>query len=99
LSIWPIYIPRDKDSVKKEIERLAMAKGIPRNRLLIFILEDYLLNNRRYVDRKITDFEVQSVEQVKKEIPVYCPECFSVDVDEEGYTIHDKACGWIRMDE
>lgn len=94
MSIWPLYVPRSKDSVKSEVERLALAKGVSKNRMAIQIIEEWIANNRRYVDRKITDFESESVEKIKKEIPVYCPECGSIEVDEGGFTIHDRACSW-----
>lgn len=96
MSVRAFYSPRDFDHYFDEIERLALAKGISKNKMVLFILKDWIDNNRRYVDRKITDFEQEEILEIKAMIPIGCKECGSEEVDKGGWRIHKEGCSWVE---
>lgn len=97
LSANSLYLPRDFDKYLLDIERLAAAKKISRNKMFQFILKDWVDNHRRYMDMKISDFEQAEIEEIKKEIPLGCKECGSDKVDDiTGLRVHVYGCSWIE---
>ncbi len=96
-SLGSIYISSENEELIDYLERLAQAKHISKNKLIMNILIEYKSNNLRYNDRKITDFEVDEVEKIIEQTPVFCKECFSKDTDDDGFVIHDYACSYSRV--
>lgn len=93
-SLGSVYVSRKDEELIDYLDRLAAAKGLSKNKLIMNILREYRENNKRYSDRKITDFEVKEVEKIIKETPVYCKECFSKETDDSGFVIHDWGCSF-----
>lgn len=93
--ITSLYVPKNDIPLLEDIERLAIAKKFSKNQMIMFIIRDWIENHKSYVDRKITDFEVQSVLSVKQSIRLdYCDECGCSFQDEQGYIIHHPECSW-----
>ncbi len=97
MNIYTIYLSKKEPDIIERIERLANAKGITINKTINYILKDWLDNNLRYVDRKITDFETKSVLEVKKETELlFCDECGASLRDKDMWLIHHPDCGWTE---
>lgn len=92
--ITSLYVPKDDIPLLEDLQRLAHAKKISKNQMIMFIIRDWIENNKNYVDRKITDYEVSEVKNIIKQIPVYCKECFSKETDEKGFVTHDFGCSY-----
>lgn len=93
--IITLYLDKEFQAGNYEdiLVRLAEANKISLNKQILKILVAHLEANRRFVDKKITDFEVQLQNNVNEKRPL-CKHCFSMDMDVKGFVIHDKGCPW-----
>lgn len=79
--------------------RYSKSKDSSKNKVILDIMKNYLDDNQRYLDTKITSFEVEKAEEHRREEPeVVCKECGALrsDIDSKGFVIHDKGCSWNR---
>lgn len=90
------YFPSEFEKYISDIERLAMAKGLSKNKMVLFILKDWIDGHRRYMDMKITDFEQVVIEEIKREADLKpCFYCGSVKYEGDS-RIHLDDCQLIK---